>query len=74
MAPAGRLAAGRPVSRHSFAGEHGQEVAQKVNVLHGSLRCYILRRSGWALNFRRNFGCGLGSRLGRARFGIDVSQ
>ena len=32
MAPAGRIARGRVVSRHPVAGEYGQEVAQKVNV------------------------------------------
>ena len=30
MAPAGRLAAGRPASRRPVAGEHGQEVTEEV--------------------------------------------
>jgi hypothetical protein len=32
VAPARRLAAGRPASRHHVAGEHGVEAAEEVNV------------------------------------------
>ena len=69
MAPAGRLAAGRPAGRHPVAGEHGQENAAEVNVsglppLPGG----ILRPGGWWLNFGGTFLSGLGSRLASARW------
>ena len=33
MAPAGRIALGRPGGRHPVAGEHGQEAAEKVRTI-----------------------------------------